>query len=265
MRGALTVAGIEVEVRAPQGPLEAVLLERYAPFLGATRSPACRVWFEPSGAADGDENPPMADVDGGAGRHVHVDHVDFTAELDLEGDGKVVTAANALTVDHFLRVLFALLAPRHRATMLHACGVMSDGRAGVFAVQSGAGKSTLASLAGTRPLLSDEHVMVRELDGAWVAASTPFWGSYAKPGPARVAPLSVLFELSQWPRNQIRPLDRAEGLRVALEHAVMPSLDPDVRRAVFDVSADLAGAVDAAQLCFTPNESVWELVDARVA
>lgn len=264
MRAGLTVGGIEVEVHAPRGPLEGVLLERYSPFLGAVTDPVCKVGFVPTDAVEGAENPPMAEVEVD-GTHARIDHVDFAAELDLTGEGKVSTAANPFTIDHFFRLLYGMLVPRYRAVMLHACGIIAEGRAGVFAGQSGAGKSTLASLAEHRPLLSDEHVVIRELDGTWVAASTPFWGSYAKPGPARQAPLGLLCELVQWPHHELRPLDQVEGLRLLLEHSVLPGPDPSFRHAVFEVAADLAAATQAAQLRFTPKASVWDVIDERLA
>src|SRR4051812_46896785 len=152
MKAGLTIAGIEVEVTAPRGPLEAVLLERYSAFLGAVSEPVCSVRFEPSGQSLGLPNPPMAVLSGGAGPVVKIEHEDFRAEGDLEGEGGGTTAAHPYTVAHFSRLLFGLLAPRHDAVMLHSCGVITQGEAHVFAGRSGAGKSTLASLASHRPL-----------------------------------------------------------------------------------------------------------------
>lgn len=263
MKAGLTVAGIEVAVTTPAGPMEAVLAERYAPFLGAVVAPVCRVHIEPSGAFTSEDNPPMAEVSGGNGDHITIEHLDFEAKVDLEGDGQLVTATDQFVVDHFFRLLFGLLAHRHDAVMLHSCGIITGGQAHVFAGQSGAGKSTLASLADDRPLLSDEHVIVRRVGGRWVAASTPFWGSYAKPGPARQAPLSTLWSLRQWPRHEARTLDEMAALRIVLENAVMPSPDPDLKRDVFDVAVDIAADVPAAELRFTPTTTVWEHIDER--
>lgn len=263
MRAGLTVAGIQVEVRAPRGQIETIVADRYAPFLGAVKHAVCSIEFAPSGEIHGAPNPPMAKVHDPTQRHVKIVHTDFDAELDLEGSGFVTTASNPFTIDHFFRLLFGLLAPRNDALMLHACGVVTQGRAEVFAGQSGAGKSTLASLAGTRPLLSDEHVMVRRQAQRWNAASTPFWGSYSVPGPARQAPLARIWELRQWPQHQVRPLDRLGCLRLALEHSVLPSPDAAFKALVFGVAADLADDVPAAELRFTPTADVWEHIDER--
>ncbi len=264
MRAGLRVAGIEIDVLAPQGPIESVILDQYGPYLGAVTEPVCQVTFEPSGTALGSAHPPMAEVTGGAGPRVSIADLDFGAELDLEGEGTACVAANPYTIDHFLRILYAFLAPRHDALMLHACGVITQGHAEVFVGKSGAGKSTLVSVAGNRPVLSDEHVIVRKADGAWFGASTPFWGSYARPGPSREAPLGTLWGIRRSSGPRVRGLESHEGLRLALEHAVLPGPDPLFKHALFDVAVDLARDVPAAEVQFTPSDRVWELIDDRV-
>ena len=121
-------------------------------------------------------------------------------------------------------------------------------------------------MAGHRPLLSDEHVMVRRRGDGWVAASTPFWGSYAKPGRARQAPLQCLWSLRQAPANEIRVTGPQEGLRTVLDNAVLACREPALKRAVFDVGVDLSRDVDSAELHFTPEPAIWEMIDdARLA
>jgi len=265
VRAGFTVGGIEVELRAPAGPLEAILDDRYGPFLGAVVDPVCGVHLQSTGTDKGEDNSPLAEVTGVDGTYVELSHPDFHGSLDLEGDGKVVVAENPYTIDHVFRLLFGLLAPRHDAVMLHSCGVISGSTANVFAGVSGAGKSTLASMAGHRPLLSDEHVLVRRSDTEWLASSTPFWGSYAKPGPARQAPLACLWSLVQAPANEVRPTGAADGLRTALGNAVLPCAEPSLKAAVFDVAVDLAAAVPSAELRFALDPDVWEVIDARAA
>lgn len=265
MRSSITVGGIEVELRAPAGPLEPILADRYGPFLGAVRDPVCSLRIESTGVEPGADNPPLATVTGAATGVVEVAHPDFDATFAVEGEGTLSTAENPFTIDHAFRVLFGLLAPRHDALMLHACGLISGSVANVFAGASGAGKSTLASMAGSRPLLSDEHVLVRSAGAKWFAASTPFWGSYAKPGPARQAPLARLWSLRQWPTNEVVVTDAAACVRTAVGNAVLPCADPAVKSAVFDVAFRLAECVPAAELRFALDDSVWEVIDARVA
>ena len=265
MRSSLTIGGIEVELRAPAGPVETILADRYGPFLGMVIDPVCSLDITGTGVEHGEPNPPMATVTGANGDIVDVVHPDFTAQFALEGAGSIRTSENPFTIDHAFRLLFGFLAPRHDSVMLHSCGLISGSVANVFAGESGAGKSTLASMAGTRPLLSDEHVLIRYLRHEWVAASTPFWGSYAKPGPARRAPLERLWSLVQWPTNEVRVTDAEACLRTALDNAVLPCAEPSIKSAVFDVACRLAEDVPSAELRFALDETVWELIDERAA
>ena len=265
MRSSIVVGGLEVELRTPAGALEPIISERYGPFLGAVRDPICTVSITGAGTEKSEDNSPLAEVTGADGDVVDILHPDFTATFDLLGSGTLHTSENPFTIDHAFRLLFALLAPRHDAVMLHSCGLISGGVANVFAGESGAGKSTLASMAGTRPLLSDEHVFVRNVGTDWVAASTPFWGSYAKPGPPRQANLERLWSLVQWPANEVRVTDAEACLRTALDNAVLPCSEPAIKAAVFDVAFRLSQDVPSAELRFNLDETVWELIDARVA
>jgi hypothetical protein len=264
LRRSLTIGGIEIELSAPKGPLEGILIERYAPFLGPVVDPVVRLDMEPTGSGRGQANPPLAEVRGAGGDEVTIHHPDFSADLDLTGDGTVVTASDPFAVDHFFRVLLGLLAPRHDALMLHSCGVLCGGEAHVFIGPSGAGKSTLASTAGHRPLLSDEHVIVRRTPAGWVGASTPFWGSYAVPGPARTGRLAATWRLKQWPSNARVDLDAAQTLRLLVDNAVLPCADASVKHAVFDVAAALAADMCARELRFVPDPAIWEVIDEPV-
>jgi hypothetical protein len=265
VRSSLIVGGIEVALQVPAGPLEDIVIERYSPFLGAVVDPVCQVKLAPIGREKGEDNPPLAVLGGVGTSEISFEHPDFHGSVDLEGSGSLVTAGNPFTIDHFFRLLFALLAPRHDAVMLHSCGIITGGQAHVFAGESGAGKSTLASLAGHRPLMSDEHVLIRQTKHDWLAASTPFWGSYAKPGPARQAPMARLWSLTQAPEHRLVARDAQHTLLVAVGNAVLPSPDPAIKEAVFDVAVRLAADVPSGELHFTVDPSIWEEIDAGIA
>jgi len=265
VRAGLTIGGIEVEVRVPSGDLEDVVADRFGPFLGAVVAPVCRLQMAATGATRVEQSSPVAEVQGAGTDRVKLVHRDFEAKVDLSGTGSLVTAANPFAVDHAFRVLFALLAPRHDALILHSCGVITHGRAHVFAGKSGAGKSTLASLAGHRPLLSDEHVVVRRRPGGWVAASTPFSGSHPRSGPARQAPLARLWSLQHARTHALVGRAPEHGLRTAYDNALLPCGDHAIKTAVYAVAGRLAADVPAGELRFALDEGVWEEIEHGAA
>jgi hypothetical protein len=193
-------------------------------------------------------------------------HPDFSGTVDLEGTGSLECAPSPYAMDHALRVLFALIAPRHDALMLQASGVVSRGGAHVFAGPPGAGKSTVAALAGHRPVLTDGYVMVRRLANAtWIAASTPFWASHEIPGPPRDLRLARLWSLRPSPVLHASSSDAGASLRLVVENLFLPGADPDSRKAALDLAFDLTSAVPSSELALMPTPSLWREIEALVA
>jgi hypothetical protein len=85
----------------------------------------------------------------------------------------------------------------HRQGLLvHAAGLIADGRALIFPGVSGAGKSTLAQqflAEGWSRLLSDDRIIVRCLDGSWQAFGTPWPGDAGVAVNARAPLAAILF------------------------------------------------------------------------
>ncbi len=74
-----------------------------------------------------------------------------------------------------LGAAFAWRAPSHRALVLHAAGIVLDGRAFVLAGAEGAGKTTFARVAAESgaAVLGDDLVVVRAADGGVEAVGSP--------------------------------------------------------------------------------------------
>src|SRR5205823_4169108 len=107
-------------------------------------------------------------------------------EVDLaRGDARARFAEKdaAGSVENFLRVAPAhLLLPR-RGFLLHACAAVDGDGAVVAFGPSGAGKTTLASLAGDRPVISDDLVALAFVDDELRAIPAPFREGGAAPAP----------------------------------------------------------------------------------
>jgi hypothetical protein len=250
VRASLRVAGIEVELTAPRGPLETILVERYGHFLGVVERPVCRVAV---GARVASRNAPQRGVQGGLGRYVTIWSPGYFAELDLAGRGAVEINADRDEVEQFVRTLVSLLALRKDALLLEAFGVIIRGRAHVIVGAGPAEMGALAELSGARPLLSDRCVIVRRIRGLWLAASTPFWASPDASRPDRQAPLSML-----WRRGSI---DTADSV---LRHVVVPAPDGDIVERATAIASELERDVASHELRFTSAREVWETVEGKV-
>ena len=173
--------------------------------------------------------------------------------------------------ENFLRVAVARLLLPEGGFLLHACAVVSGGEAFVGFGPSGAGKTTLAGLAGSRPVLSDDLVVLRR-DGAGRLCAIPtlFRDGGAPPREGGY-PVRRLMRLRKSPVAEVRgplsmrvaqrPLDHLEGARELL--AAMPYLvdDPesaDGALALADTASERPGVTE---LTFPIDAGVWATVE----
>lgn len=260
MRASLTIGGIEVALSTSAGALEAAVAERYAPFLGAVEAPICSLTLEPSPGVERPSTPDDTIVERMGETTFRVVHPGLCGRFDLVGVGSVQVAANPYALDNCLQILFGLLAPRHDALMLYATSVISNDRAHVFI--GPAGTSTLTRLAGDRPVLTDGLVLVRRERDGWLAASTPFWAAYDKPGPPRESTLGRLWSL----RCAAADVAGAPGLEDArlavVEHTFLPTAEAETRRFALALATQFAADVPFSDLLLARDHSVWGEIDA---
>jgi len=96
--------------------------------------------------------------------------------VTVRDEGPELSNSAGYPVDQLLLIYYLA---RHRGLLVHAAGLLADGRALLFPGVSGAGKSTLArQFLGNdwASLLNDDRVIVRQLDGCQVAFGTPWPG-----------------------------------------------------------------------------------------
>jgi len=155
---------------------------------------------------------------------------------------------------------------RAGASEVHACGVVADGRALLFAGESGAGKTTLARIWRRRgvDVLSDDRVVLRRLRGRVHAWGTPWHGTAALASPRR-APLGGVFFLRQAVASRARRLSEAEAAARLFSLAFPPPWDPQGVAGVLDLAAAVARGVAAFELDFTPDRSAIAAALAAVA
>lgn len=262
MRASLTIGGIEVALSTPAGALEATVAQRYAPFLGAVEAPVCSLTLEPSQGVERRLKPDAALVERVGETTFRVAHPGLSGCFDLAGASSVRVAANSYALDHCLRLLFGLLAPRHDALMLHATSVIGNNGAHVFT--GPAGIATLTRLAGDRPVLTDGLVLVRREPGGWLAASTPFWAEHEKPVSPRESALSRLWSLLSVEGNEAETDEFRSAHLAVVDHTFLPTADPDLQSAALRLAARLADDIPFSDLRFARNPEAWSDIDATV-
>jgi hypothetical protein len=144
-----------------------------------------------------------------------------------------------------------------KGILLHAAGMVRDGKAYLFAGASGAGKSTLSQLlaaARAGKLLSDERMIVRQVAGNLLAFGTP-WAGTAGIARSGSAPLAGIFFLEHGKSNQVERLAVTVAADRLLPLASVPWYDPDTMSPIIAFSKRLAAKVPAFEMSFTPDRS----------
>lgn len=278
MRTSLTITGLEVELSVRPGPLETIVARRNAPFLGETRAPICSLHIEPQ---DGLRRigPRPSGVEPVVEREsdsvFRIAHPCFVGHFDLEGVGTLYSSADAAALDHALRILFALLAPRYDGFMLAATSVIGAAGADLFAGDSDAGWAAAAGLAGEHTALIRGYVMIRQVAGRWLSGSTPFAAPPElpefpelpelpelpePPGPPREANLARLWVLRTCPTTEPCPLDSGAALHALMDNVVLPGRPSDACRAVLDLASELAATVPSQKLFLAADADLPEEV-----
>ena len=155
------------------------------------------------------------------------------------------------------QLLLMYFLARRKGILTHAAGVVKKGRAFLFAGASGAGKSTFSQLlAGARvgKLLSDERMIVREIDGTMQAFGTP-WAGTAGIARKGQAPLAGIFILQHGTDNHIEKIGARDALDNLLPMFSIPWYDPDTMPAIIAFAKRLVAKVPAYVMRFRPEPS----------
>ncbi len=161
------------------------------------------------------------------------------------------------------QLLLMFLLARRRGVIVHAAGLARAGRGVFLAGRSGAGKTTFMRLcAGREDLvgLSDDRVVVREIDGALSLFGTP-WAGEGRVAANRRADLAAIAFLHQSERNHLRPIGAAAALQQLLATVSILWFDRPRMEAAMRFCERLVSSVPCYELHFRPEAGAVEMLD----
>ncbi len=159
-------------------------------------------------------------------------------------------------------VLVVNLLSRGRGVELHGCGVVLDGRGILFSGVSGAGKSTLANLWKKRPdvpILSDDRLIVRRIDGRFWMFGTP-WHGDAKTALPQGVPLEKVCLIKHSPENYALPLKASDAASRLLVRCFPTFWDRSGMLYTLGLLGEIAEEVPCYELGFVPDDSILDFV-----
>ena len=187
---------------------------------------------------------------------------DISGEFDLvSGKARMSCTLNPTGLNSFLRFVYSLVLLKEFGFLVHASGLIKDGKGYIFPGKSGAGKTTITRLSLGATLLSDDLPLVK-IGDAPLIFGTPFWGDLAVSGEKTSAPLAGIYFPVKDKKNYTEILKPRQVLQKLLPNVVFFSKHEKFSKQLFNLSFDLATKVPAFELHFLPNPSFWECIDA---
>jgi len=256
----LSIAGLGVRLNCQDEGVVADLQHRYREF-PLTGEPDLRIEVRLTG-----RERPSPNLDTGTVFKDGILH--FTAPgyegqiRESEGVGRlsISSAYPVEEIDYGLRVAYALLAFQAGGLMLHAAGIVREGKAYLFFGHSGSGKTTVSRLSVDDIVLNDDLVLLMSEGDGWQVYGTPFWNpSQVKPS-NRHAPLAGLYRLVQAPEVCLREIEKSEAVAELISN--VPVVSADLWRGPETLSRlrQLAGAFPVCKLYFLPDDSFWDVI-----
>jgi hypothetical protein len=157
-------------------------------------------------------------------------------------------------------VLARVLADR-QGCILHAAGIIVDGKGLLFVGHSEAGKSTtMKMLREHGEILCDDRIIVRRWPEGFRIYGTWGHGELPDVSPAS-APLTAIMFLEQAPTNELIPIqDKKERLSKVLGHVIKPLVTADWWEKTLDLAGKIAAEVPAYRMRFDKSGAVVDLL-----
>lgn len=199
---------------------------------------------------------------------VYSDILTRNVKIFVSPQSTLVSLGGASVHDPFTYPVDQLLLMNHlafrRGFIVHSAGFVVDGVGFVLPGVSGAGKSTISRLFAAeglrgmeRLVLSDDRIIVREIDGCWTCWGTPW------PGDAGYAenvgvPLKALMFLHKAGETRITPLAPGQAARRLFPTISCPWYDKDRLPHVLETCEHLLRTIPAFEFAFTPDQRAIE-------
>jgi len=151
--------------------------------------------------------------------------------------------------------------------LLHASGLVWEGKGICFTGLSGTGKSTILNLFKNEVerefLLNDDRCALRNYGHSWRVFGTPWYGE-SRVSSSNSAALTALFFIRHSKHNYIRRIQPAEILPQLMILGLLPLWDKDMTSAVIDTFQDIIRTVPAFEFGFVPGKAAINLIKETI-
>ncbi len=156
--------------------------------------------------------------------------------------------------------LMVCLLSQARGVMMHASGVVDNGRGYLFVGRSTHGKSTMAKIWNKKAvILNDDRIIVRYQDKRFWIYGTPWHGEYNVVS-AQKAPLDKIFVISHGEKNNAGRITGANAVSMLLTRCFPPFWDKKGMDYTVEFYSKMVEAIPSYSLEFKPDEDIVDFV-----
>lgn len=179
----------------------------------------------------------------------------------IKGQGELVMRPQG-DPENYLRVLFSWMCLEQQGLLLHACGVISNGKGFVFFGPSGSGKTTVARLSLDRTVLSDDLVIIKKSGSVFRLYGVPFRGDFPEaPRHNASAGLHGIYVLVKDRQHYLTPVLLPEAIARLTACVPFVMAQPGVAQRVSETCLAVATQVQVQALHFRIDPGFWEVID----
>ncbi len=262
----LSIGEIPVLISSKSQEFMAQTEKRYANFIAKGTTPLLRIEVDvlsekmiPDPPQDADR--PEVRFDNGTER-VTFAWQDISGEFDLASEKASMSCTlSPIVLNSFLRFVYSLVLLKESGFLVHASGLIKNGKGYIFPGKSGVGKTTISQLSPCATLLSDDLPLVK-IRHTPLIFGTPFWGGLAVAGERTSAPLAGIYFPVKDQENYRERLNARQVFEKLLPNVVFFFKNEKFSKQLFNLCFDLATKVPGYELHFLPDLSFWECMDA---
>lgn len=256
----VSVAGVALRLVFPQGSAYERLQNQYKAFL-TNQPPSFTMKVEladyvqdiSSIVIKGDQVQQQIDLSGPG----------WTGRMDWEekvGWFVIRPASVHRELEMMVRLVIAYAAYQWGGFLLHAAGVLSQGKVYCFLGPSGSGKTTVAGYSPDCQVLNDDLVLCIPIGGEWQVFSTPFTNHDQhppSPGNGKITAFYRLVKSEVVTKEQLPP---AFALAEVFANIPVLSSYPGFAQVLLGRCVDVTSQVPVYRLQFRHEPSFWKIV-----
>ncbi len=159
----------------------------------------------------------------------------------------------------FGSVLMVVLAHYQDDVLVHASGILENGKGRLFTAVSGTGKSTMAGIWKNEgaTVINDDRLWLRKMGDKWYMFNTPMPYYPQKP---LMAPLNEIFLIRQSPENEVTKLSGINAAMRFMANGIQHFYDKEMTGRHLDRILDIASQVPIYDFGFRPTIDLVEKI-----